>query len=118
MKGGNDVPPPVATFLLTCWKNGEAIVEQQKATGTNTIQLVDTVSDGIYEMLRRQLPGIRIVQVIHVMDETTVAEAVKASQAVDAILLDSGNPKLAVKELGGTGRVHNWQISKQIRISY
>jgi phosphoribosylanthranilate isomerase len=34
---------------------------------------------------------------------------------VDAVLLDSGNPALDVKELGGTGRIHDWQISKQIR---
>ncbi len=33
---------------------------------------------------------------------------------VDAILLDSGNQKLAVKELGGTGRTHDWRISRQI----
>ncbi|HNL40150.1 MAG TPA: hypothetical protein PKH43_13465, partial [Saprospiraceae bacterium] len=33
---------------------------------------------------------------------------------LDALLLDSGNPNLAVKELGGTGRVHNWAISRRI----
>jgi phosphoribosylanthranilate isomerase len=51
------------------------------------------------------------------MDETALSEALKIAREVDAILLDSGNPKLAVKELGGTGRVHNWQISKSIRES-
>jgi len=34
---------------------------------------------------------------------------------VDALLLDSGNPALAVKELGGTGRVHDWSLSRRIR---
>jgi phosphoribosylanthranilate isomerase len=34
---------------------------------------------------------------------------------VDALLFDSGNPSLAVKELGGTGRVHDWSISRRIR---
>ena len=32
-----------------------------------------------------------------------------------AILLDSGNPNLTTKELGGTGRTHNWNLSKKIR---
>jgi len=34
---------------------------------------------------------------------------------VDAILLDSGNPSLSTKELGGTGRAHEWAISRSIR---
>ena len=60
------------------------------------------------------LPTIKIVQVIHVLNESSVAEAVRISERVDALLLDSGNPNLAVKELGGTGRVHNWRLSRQI----
>ena len=54
------------------------------------------------------------MQVIHVIDETSVDEAIEISEMVDALLLDSGNPKLAVKELGGTGRVHNWKLSRKI----
>ena len=30
-------------------------------------------------------------------------------------MLDSGNPNLIVKELEGTGRTHNWSLSKRIR---
>ena len=33
---------------------------------------------------------------------------------MDFILLDSGNQKLKIKELGGTGRTHDWTISKKI----
>ena len=33
---------------------------------------------------------------------------------MDALLLDSGNPNLKVKELGGTGRIHNWDLSRLI----
>ncbi len=36
---------------------------------------------------------------------------------VDAILLDSGNQKLATKELGGTGKTHDWTLSRTIRES-
>lgn len=55
------------------------------------------------------------MQVIHVRSEASVSEALKVSSYVDALLLDSGNPSLQVKELGGTGRVHDWQISRRIR---
>jgi len=61
------------------------------------------------------LPNVKLVQVIHVIDEKSIEEAVQISKHVDAILLDSGNPNLTVKELGGTGRVHNWELSKKIR---
>ena len=63
------------------------------------------------------LRGVKLVQVIHVIDEHSITGAVEISAHVDAILLDSGNPNLATKELGGTGRVHNWDISKSIKES-
>ena len=109
------VPPPVATFLLTSETSVNEIIEHQQRTNTNTIQIVDALSTGTYNHLKAALPGVKIVQVIHVIDESSIAEAIGISEKVDAILLDSGNPKLKVKELGGTGRVHNWKLSRQIR---
>lgn len=109
------VPPGVATFLLTCEQKATPIIAQQRRCGANTIQLVDEVEPGAHAELRASLPGISIVQVIHVRDETAIREAVAVAPGVDAILLDSGNPSLAVKELGGTGRAHDWEISRAIR---
>jgi phosphoribosylanthranilate isomerase len=109
------VPPGIATFLLTSKCDAQGIIAQQRRCGTNTLQLVDAVSDDVYEELRRSLAGIGLVQVIHVRGEESVAEAIHAAHFVDALLLDSGNPALAVKELGGTGRVHDWLLSKRIR---
>lgn len=108
------VPPGVATFLLTCLQDVDAIVEQQRRCATNTIQLVDELAPGAHERLRRALPGVSIVQVIHVRDPGSVEEARAVAPHVDALLLDSGNPAAAVKELGGTGRVHDWQVSRRI----
>lgn len=109
------VPPPIATFLLSSRVDTKEIIHHQKETGTNTLQLVDRLAYGSYEEIKRALPGIRIVQVIHVVDESSLIEAEEVSHQVDALLLDSGNPNLPVKELGGTGRVHNWEISARIR---
>ena len=109
------VPPPVATFLLTSETSVSEIIEHHHRTNTNTIQIVDSLSSGTYSQLKAALPGVKIVQVIHVIDEKSVDEALGISEMVDAILLDSSNPKLKVKELGGTGRVHNWKLSRQIR---
>ena len=109
------VPPPIGTFLLTSETSVKEIIEHHHRTNTNTIQIVDSLSSGTYSQIKAALPSVKIVQVIHVIDERSVDEAIEISEMVDAILLDSGNPKLKVKELGGTGRVHNWKFSKQIR---
>jgi phosphoribosylanthranilate isomerase len=111
------VPPPIATFLLTCEENADAIVAQQRRCRTNTIQLCDRVAPGTYRALRDALRGIALVQVVHVTGEESLDEAMRAAEDVDAILLDSGNQSLAVKELGGTGRTHDWTISARIRES-
>lgn len=109
------VPPPVATFLLTSETSVEMIIKHHFRTNTNTIQIVDALTTGTYSELKNALPAVKIVQVIHVIDEKSVAEAIEISGKVDALLLDSGNPNLKIKVLGGTGKVHNWQLSRQIR---
>ena len=109
------IPAGIATFLLTCETTAEPIIAQQHRTRVNTIQLVDAVEPGTHESLREALPGVSLVQVIHVTDRRSVDEALGLAEKVDALLLDSGNPSLAVKELGGTGRVHDWTLSREIR---
>jgi phosphoribosylanthranilate isomerase len=109
------VPPSVGTFLLTALRTAEDIARQHAVCKTSTIQLVDAVAPDELAGLRRALPAVTLVQVIHVLSDASVDEALQAARFVDALLLDSGNPHLAVKELGGTGRTHNWQISRRIR---
>ncbi|MFN0159428.1 MAG: phosphoribosylanthranilate isomerase [Bacteroidota bacterium] len=109
------VPPPVATFLLTSKQDIASIIDQQRRLGANTIQIVDRLERGTHADLRNALPGVKIVQVIHVSEEESLREAEAIAPYVDAILLDSGNQSLTVKELGGTGRTHDWTISRRIR---
>jgi phosphoribosylanthranilate isomerase len=105
----------VRTFLLTARTQADDIAAQHAAAGTTTLQLVDHVPLDDLRRLRELLPGIELVQVIHVTGEESLAEAIHVAPLVDAILLDSGNPALAVKELGGTGRTHDWSLSRRIR---
>jgi phosphoribosylanthranilate isomerase len=109
------VPPAIGTFLLTSRTTVDGIVEQQRFCRTNTIQICDHLTRGSHRDLKDALPGISLVQVVHVTGPESIEEAARVAPQVDAILLDSGNQKLAVKELGGTGRTHDWALSRAIR---
>lgn len=108
------VPPSVATFLLTSRQHASGIIEQQHYVRCNTLQIVDRLTHGTYQDLRGALPGIGLVQVVHVQDESSIEEALRVAPETNAILLDSGNQRLEVKLLGGTGRTHDWAISRRI----
>ena len=109
------IPPPIGSFLLTSRQNVDSIVEQHRRCRTNCIQLCDRLTSGTTRELKAALPGIAVVQVIHVTGPESVQQACTVAESVDAILLDSGNPALKIKELGGTGRRHDWTLSREIR---
>jgi len=108
------IHPPIASFLLTSEQSSEEIIYHVKKVDTNTVQLVDELTTGTYRDIRTALPHLKIVQVIHVTGEESIDEAVQVSPHVDALLLDSGDPKASIKTLGGTGNVHNWNVSREI----
>lgn len=109
------IPSNIESFLLTSKTSVDEIIEQHKFFKTSTIQIVDKIISGNYNNFKEKISEVKIVQVVHVLNEDAIKEAYELSQNVDAILLDSGNPNLKTKELGGTGRIHNWEISKAIR---
>ena len=109
------VPPGVSSFLLTCRPDAAAIIDQQRRLRVNTIQICDRLPVGSHRELREALPGVALVQVVHVTGPEAVEEAIEVAPHVDAVLLDSGNQSLTIKELGGTGRTHDWSLSRRIR---
>jgi len=108
------IPPGIASFLLTSEQSAEKIIDHVLRTGANTVQIVDELSEGKYQHIREALPELKIVQVIHVTGEESIEQALEVQEYVDYILLDSGNPKAAIKTLGGTGNTHNWNISREL----
>lgn len=109
------LPPAIGSFLLTSRQDADEIIAQHRRCRTNTIQLCDRLPPGAYEQLRAALPGIALVQVVHVTGEEAIEYAREVAPHVDGLLLDSGDTSAPVKELGGTGRTHNWAISRRIR---
>ena len=108
------IPPSIDGFVLTSLTDSWDLINLIRDVRNRTIQLVDNLGLGNYAEIRSSIPCVKIVQVVHVRGEEALAMALKIDPFVDAILLDSGNPNAAIPELGGTGRVHNWDISRQI----
>lgn len=108
------VSPAIGTFLLTSEVTAVEIINHWKRVHTNTIQIVDYIDESEYEKIRLEIPWVKLVQVIHVEDETSIDRAMRTEKYVDGILLDSGKPNAPEKILGGTGNTHNWEISKEI----
>jgi len=107
-------PDNIKTVLLTSLQNADEIIEQHNYCGTDVLQLVDSQERRTFRILKQELPNIELMQVIHVIDDNSITEAVESSKYVDVLLLDSGNPNLETKELGGTGKTHNWRFSREI----
>lgn len=107
-------PPGVETFLLTSRVRAGDIIEHHRVCRTSTLQLVDAVAQADLAQIRRALPGVRLVQVVHVTGPEALDQAAALAGRVDALLLDSGQPDAAVRELGGTGRTHDWSLSREI----
>ena len=108
------IPPHIETFLLTSLTRPQEIIAQHKRCPTTTLQFVDYIAPSAYTLVRTALPEVKLVQVIHVTGQESLKLASDYSQLADILLLDSGNPQLPVKELGGTGRQHDWSISAEI----
>jgi phosphoribosylanthranilate isomerase len=108
-----DVPPPVATFLLTSRTAGTDIADHVRHCGANTVQIVDHIDPGELAVLAVSLPMVRRVQVIHVEGPGALGLIARYEPYVHAFLLDSGKPGGTMRELGGTGRTHDWAVSAE-----
>jgi len=114
VKIARHIPPAVTSVLLTSYRSAKEIIAQHQYCRTNAIQICDNLQNGTHDDLRRALPGISLVQVIHVSGEESINAALDVSPNVDALLLDSGKKSDKKIELGGTGRTHDWSVSEQI----
>jgi phosphoribosylanthranilate isomerase len=108
------VPPPVAAVLLTAETDATAIADHVVRTRPTVVQVVSHVEAAVLARLKRLIPSTRLLQVVHVEDASAIERARAYAVHADALLLDSGRPSAAVAELGGTGRTHDWTLSRRI----
>ena len=112
-KIARSVPPDIDTFLLTSRTKGHDIADHVEYCGTTTVQVVQHINPEEYSAVIERLPEVKRVQVIHVEDESALGLIDQYESLVHAFLLDSGRPNAEIAEYGGTGRSHDWVISKK-----
>ena len=104
------VPESVRTVMVTHLLHVSEIVKIVKLTGVNTVQIHNQLDIEGINQIRQELIKIEIIKTIHVSDNTAVEEAKIYEPHTDMILLDT-----KVKDrIGGTGKTHDWNISRQI----
>ena len=108
------VPPGVTAVLLTSLVRPAEIVAQQRRTGAHALQLCAPLGPDVLAELRRSLPGIGLMPVVHVMGPEALGEARDLAATADALLLDTGVRAGPERQLGGTGRTHDWSVSARI----
>ncbi|WP_226576907.1 phosphoribosylanthranilate isomerase [Acuticoccus sediminis] len=109
-----DVPPPVATVLLTAETTAAAISDHVRRTRTTAVQIVTHVDPDESARLAELEPAVRRIQVVHVEGPEALGLLAPYEPHVHAFLLDSGRPSLDATDLGGTGRTHDWTVSARI----
>jgi phosphoribosylanthranilate isomerase len=103
--------PWATPVLLTACQCTDEIIEHAARVGVRAVQIVNHVEPGTLAGLARQAPGLALIQVIHVEDAGALDLIAAYQPHVSAFLLDSGRP--SAQELGGTGRVHDWEVSAE-----
>jgi phosphoribosylanthranilate isomerase len=104
------VPVFVSSVVVTAPQNIEELVEVCETLKPTAIQIHGTKSFEASE-IREQIKHTRLIKTVYVTEDATNDKAIEGLRAFDAVLLDS----VAKGQYGGTGRVHDWNISRQIR---
>ena len=108
------VPSGMGRVLLTPFLTAGEIVAHAERVGARIIQICDHVDPEVHSSIREIKPDLHLIQVVHVTGVDSVNLACELATFSDAILLDSGQPGADFSELGGTGRTHDWGISRSI----
>ena len=107
-----DGAPPWATpVLLTARETAEEIAAHAAQARVRAVPIVSHVPPRELERLAAAAPGLGRIQVVHVEDDGALDLIAAYAPHITAFLLDSGRP--SARELGGTGRVHDWRVSAE-----
>lgn len=106
------LPVFCSSVLVTHLINASEIVELAKYIGVNSIQLPGDITPEDALFIKKEIPYIKLIKGLHVTDEASIDKGTPFLKCIDAFLLDSVNT--STNQVGGTGKTHDWSISKRI----
>ena len=98
--------------LVTHLKNADEIISLTKYIGNNIIQLHSNIEEKEVEKIKKELPNVKLVRLIHISKDGEIFSNIERMKYVDYYLLDSFN--LETNQVGGTGLTHDWNKSSEI----
>lgn len=98
--------------LVTHLKNADEIINLTKYIGNNMIQLHSDIDEKEVEKIKKQLPNVKLVRLIHISETGKICTDINKLKQADYYLLDSFN--LKTNQVGGTGLTHDWKKSNEI----
>jgi phosphoribosylanthranilate isomerase len=104
------VPIFVDSVVVTAPQNISDVVEICERLKPTAIQLHGKKHLDASE-IREKIRDTRLIKTIYVKKASLSEATIKDSKIFDAILLDS----FTKNQLGGTGRIHDWTLSRQIK---
>jgi phosphoribosylanthranilate isomerase len=110
------LPPSVEAVLVTHVKDLDELERLLQQSEITTIQLHSEIAPSSVERLRGRLPHLKIFKSVSVISADSVAYPETFEQLVDGFVLDSIN--LATNQVGGTGKTHDWSVSREILMRY
>src|SRR5437016_670922 len=110
------LPPSVEAVLVTHVEEIDELERLLQQSEITTIQLHSEIAPSSVERLRGRLPDLKIFKSINIISAESVAYALAFEQLVDGFVLDSID--VATGQVGGTGKTHDWSVSRQIVMRY
>ncbi len=104
------VPLEITPVMVTYLNKASDVVELARFVKPMAIQFHADITVGEIGKIRKALPKMKIIKAVHVTGEKAIDEAKKFEDYADYILLDSKSKG----KIGGTGKTHNWNISRKI----
>ena len=110
------LPPSVEAVLVTHVEDVEELERLLQQSEITTIQLHSEIAPSAVERLRHRLPHLKIFKSVNIISADSVAYPEAFEQLVDGFVLDSIN--VATGQVGGTGKTHDWSVSREIVMRY